>query len=170
MTTAMFPSQRVKGFGRACSDINLTKRQQGEGLSPRNGGKHISPREFHEMLRTEAERCHQKVHSNEQIRARTARARDPAVSELLAEASSVDTISRNGTKNDPRNGREPPGCDSEPSDGYVVEDEYLGTACEKEIASATLGNTSPGGGSLPEKETVLLDVRNVYETSIGHFR
>lgn len=101
------------------------------------------------MLRLEAGRYYRRQHEIGQTEPRAESMGEPAL-EVSAEYTSDDTGSRDGT---------------EVSKGRASEDERVEDNGKGEAAPGGAADCSEG-----ERETVLLDVRNVYETSIGHFR
>lgn len=124
---------------------------QGAGLSHLQGGRHVSPQEFHRLLRAQEEisarrhRDHVDANAGEkEVGGRKSMAR-----ELNASADAADGDS-----------------DSEGKGGSQVEEEQrrgFGYKADARVEKSMVEENE-------EKEAVLLDVRNVYETSIGHFR
>lgn len=113
--------------------------EQGAHVSPLQCGRHVTPQEFHDILRDE-------VRWHAQHRA---------------------SLDGNGPRS--YTGLPANSCEDEPVQrrtGLNAPQEAFG--CGGVALEASRGDDSDG--PRPRKDIVLLDVRNVYETSIGHFR
>ncbi|CAM9357250.1 unnamed protein product [Scytosiphon promiscuus] len=130
---------------------------RGAGLSHRQGGRHVSPQEFHRLLRAQ-----------EEIAAR----RQPRGGERNRDR--VDTDAGAGGPGPKKTlARESNGSATAAVDDDNDGERKLSSQVEQRRQSASHEAAAPGGESPvaaeDDKEAVLLDVRNVYETSIGHF-
>ncbi|CAM9225888.1 unnamed protein product [Laminaria digitata] len=115
---------------------------RGAGLSHQQGGRHVTPQEFHVLLRQEMARK-QRLHED------MGSAGDEDSAGAGARVSSPELRGQGETEEVSVE------CKEKAGKGGGEE----GRACES-VAPALC----------EDKEAVLLDVRNVYETSIGHFR
>lgn len=113
-------------------------------MSPQDCGRHVSPREFHDILRNEVGRL----------------AKLKSVPEGYPDGSSSPPSDEGDASGETGEGLDSPGFArtgaSEESDGVGVSD-------RADYVDDVEAVGSP-------KNIVLLDVRNVYETNIGHFR
>ena len=177
---------------------------QGGGLSHLNGGRHVSPQEFHRLLQEEATRRRRRRPTRFSGGGDGGGGSEgaPSVQESDAPAAAAAAVGhrRSGSGTPPvavvcqadppaRKPQEQRDGDRAPTEEAVLPSESWGQDGES-MADLRGGGGGGGGGggngegnmdeagrSMPssstlsnEKEAVLLDVRNVYETSIGHFR
>ena len=122
--------------------------QATEKLSLSRRGRHVSPREFHTLLQQAEGRLRQKQ------------------GHTLSTAASVGGRDSSSSPLKATPGREVGGSEEDVEFQHDWEGKVEQERGPDETGRGN-GEVSPGE---VEKETVLLDVRNVYETSIGHFR
>ena len=179
---------------------------QGGGLSHLDGGRHVSPQEFHRLLQEEATRRRRRRPTRFSGGGDGGGGSEgaPSVQESDAPAAAAAAVGhrRSGSGTPPvavvcqadppaRKPQEQRNGDRAPTEEAVLPSESWGQDRES-VADLKGGGGGGGGGNgegnmdeagkvdaaagpssstlSNEKEAVLLDVRNVYETSIGHFR
>eukprot|EP00752_Nemacystus_decipiens_P009767 g8723.t1 len=158
---------------------------RGAGLSHLQGGRHVSPQEFHRFLRDQTARQLQRAthHGGHGEGERLLLSSQPATDD--AAATATPTVA--GRADPPAAIRQEQGNgEAMPSGGAIWPSEGYGEARERVVDRRGGGGGGAGeddvdgardagapASSPPvlsdDKEAVLLDVRNVYETSIGHF-
>ncbi|CAM9815405.1 unnamed protein product, partial [Hapterophycus canaliculatus] len=132
--------------------------ERGAGLSHLRGGRHVSPQEFHRLLQAQEDiaarrRPSRGTHRN-RVDADDGR-EGMGGGVTLARASNTAAAAAADVGDD----------DGEGKRSCLVEERGRGGAGDEAAARGTGPPVTAEG----EKEAVLLDVRNVYETSIGHF-
>eukprot|EP00903_Cladosiphon_okamuranus_P013386 g12474.t1 len=172
---------------------------RGAGLSHLQGGRHVSPREFHRLLKEETARRRQRAATHriggggsvgaESVGEPTANAAAAATvaGRMRSDSGSPPLTSVAQADDLPRRPPEQHAGQAMPPEGALLLSESCGGAGagpkmvdtkdgdfdgrEGDVgeAGSTGASGSPPSTLSNEKEAVLLDVRNVYETSIGHF-
>lgn len=134
---------------------------QGADISPRQGGRHVSPEEFHGLLQAEAASNQRRslLLRGDRNEAETGCGGRCFSPENPCDYSRMNEGSRraSGALSGDGAGR----CDIDAGGGVSRKE------TQDEVFPASSDAREERGLG---KDTVLLDVRNVYETSIGHFR
>lgn len=171
---------------------------RGAGLSHLQGGRHVSPHEFHRLLQEETAGRRRRVTArriggggsegavslqepstaNAAAAATAGRQRSDSGSPPLAVVGQADTLARRPPEQHTGQAMPPEGVlllseSCRGAEARVVDTKGDGGDGREGDVDET---GSIGASGVPhsklssDKEAVLLDVRNVYETSIGHFR
>lgn len=151
--------------------------KKGAGLSHIDGGRHVSPHEFHRLLKIEEARSRGPYENAEDSSLPTDNSDCLPSSDVFDEplptsdGSDCHTVSTRVIDTEDSHSKDE-NFSLEAHKG-LVENQRAVLHCGEEQGQTPGERSMPAGtGAMGQlyKESVLLDVRNVYETSIGHFR